>query len=90
MSSILIQNMFNDHKNNGYLLACKPTGNITVGDYIILKENIEAKIIDIEITSFGTLIISVSKDFFSDPEINYDFLYKKEFKIRNRGNAVMR
>lgn len=82
MSKILIQNIFKDHQNKGYLLACKPTGEVTAGDYIILKENIEAKIIDIEITSFGTLIISVTKESLSDPEINYDFLYKKEFEIR--------
>jgi hypothetical protein len=86
MSVILIQNIFNDHQSNGYLLVCKPNGEIAVGDYIILKKNIEAKIIAIEKGLFDTLIIGVSENLFSEPEVNYDFLYKKEFEIRSGNN----
>lgn len=84
MSKILIQNIFKDHQNNGYLLTCKSYGAVKIGDNIILKESVEAKITAIEKGLFNTLIISVSEDFFSDPEINYDFLFNKEFEIRSK------
>lgn len=44
MSKILIQNIFKDHQNNGYLLTCKSYGAVKIGNNIILKESVETKL----------------------------------------------
>jgi hypothetical protein len=78
MAKVLIQNMFYNHGGEHYLLACKYQGEINIGDYIIINQDIKIKIEKIESGLFETLVLSVSRDSF---ERANDNLYNKEFFI---------
>jgi len=81
MTTVLIQNIFRDFQNYGYFLSGKPNGIIDVGDYIIFNHNNKAEIISIEEGLYGIFSLSIRKESLADPEIDYDFLYNKEFTI---------
>lgn len=81
MTKILIQNAFNDHKNDGFFLAGKPNGEVRLGDYIILEDsNLKIEIVKVEKGDFGNVLISVRKMPIS--LVNISELYNKEFFIQ--------